>query len=79
MNIGDLTLNDIGRTRIRTDYENATIEGRITSLDLDIETNHLATFGGTPLRDHIDVTVNLTLGRIELHGLNRDHPCEVIA
>lgn len=25
--IGDLTLNDIGKTRVRTRYEDATIEG----------------------------------------------------
>lgn len=80
--IGDLTLNDIGKTRIRTEYENATIEGRITNLNLDIETHHLVAFGGLkhdPLRDQTTVTVNLTLGRIELHDLDRNHPCEVIA
>lgn len=76
--IGDLTLNDIGRTRIRTRYEDATIDGVITSLDLDIDT---VTFhgGGKAVRDRIDVNVTLRLGRIELLQLNRDHPCEVIA
>ena len=76
--IGDLTLNDIGTTRIRTQYEDATIDGIITSLDLEITAD---TFygGGKAVREKIDVNVTIRLGRIELLQLNRDHPCEVIA
>ena len=76
--IGDLTLNDIGKTRIRTQYEDATIDGVITSLDLDISTDTLWG-GGKAVRECIDVNVTIRLGRIELLQLERNHPCEVIA
>lgn len=76
--IGDLTLNDIGKTRIRTQYEDATIDGIITSLDLEITSDTF--YGGSKaVREKIDVKVTIRLGRIELLQLNRDHPCEVIA
>lgn len=77
--IGDLTLAMIGTTRLRTEYEGATIEGRVTSLNLDVDTTAIRSHGLTIDRDVIDVRVDLTLGRIELHGLDRSHPCEVIA
>lgn len=79
--IGDLTLNDIGATRVRTRYEDATIEGLVTHLDLDITTgNAVRELSGRVLRGpDYEVDVHLQLGRIELKGLDRNHPCEVIA
>lgn len=79
--IGGLTLDAIGTARVRTEYEGATIEGVVMGLDLDIEINRVRTLQDRTIRHvgHIDVTVGLRLGNIDLRGLRRSHPCEVIA
>lgn len=78
--IGDLTLNMIGRARVRTEYEGATVEGTITSIDLDItRTPDMRGADGVVIRrGDTDVTVSLRLGNIDLQHLNRNHHCEVI-
>lgn len=81
MIIGDLTLGMIGTARVRTEYEGATIEGLVTGLDLDITVDRVQrSWSGIVQRGpEYDVAVNLRLGNIDLHYLDRSHPCEVVS
>lgn len=79
--IGDLTLNDIGRTHIRVTHQDVTIDGPLRGIDLDINTIDVKTMNGTTVypRGSVQVHVTLTIGQITLTGLSRDHVCEVLA
>ena len=78
--IGDLTLNDIGRTHIRITHQDATIEGPLRVIDLDIEITEVKTMDGTAVypRGSIRVNVTLTIGQVTLTGISRSHVCEVL-
>ena len=79
--LGDLTLNDIGRSTIRVTHQGATVEGTLRAIDLDIDTIDVKTMNGTTVypRGTVQVSVTITIGLIALTGLSRDHSCEVIA
>lgn len=79
MKIGNLTLDAIGTTRVRTEYESATIEGLVRNIQLEVAPERIRAFAGDTVRESFDVFVTLTLGNIELKELRRSHPCEVIA
>lgn len=73
--VGDLTLNDIGKTRIALGTGDGRVEGVIGWIGSDI-------WGGARTvhyRTTYEVKASITVGGITLHGLYRDHPCEVIA
>lgn len=78
--IGDLTLNDIGKTRISLGTGDGRVEGTIGWIGTDVDRTEYRGGAGTVLyRTRYDVTVSLTLGDITVEGLDRNHPCEVIA
>lgn len=77
--VGDLTLAMIGTAQVRTEYEGATIEGLVTDIGLDVAHRKQLSWNGDSHGERFDVVVTLRLGRIELQGLGRDHPCELIA
>ena len=78
--IGDLTLNDIGKTRIIVQHEGATVSGLLGDLSPSVETETIRGGAGTVVHRTIwRVYVNIQIGSIALDGLRRDHPCEVIA
>lgn len=78
--IGDLTLNDIGKTRIIVQHEGATVSGLLGNLSPNVETETIRGGAETIVHRTIwHVTIDIQIGSISLDGLNRDHPCEVIA
>lgn len=78
MTAGDLTPNMIGRTRIRTRFEDADIEGLITSMGVHVEKDCIAAFGNPDLRTIYNVTLDVTVGRIQMTSLPLDHPVQII-
>lgn len=78
MTAGDLTPNMIGRTRIRTRFEEADIEGLITDIGVRVGTDWIAAFDNPDLRTTYNVTLDVTVGRIRMQGLPLDHPVQII-
>lgn len=71
--IGDLTLNDIGKTSIALGTGPGRIEGLIHYIGTDVD---MEAFSFGP---RFSVGVNVNVGGVMLTGLDRDHPCEVIS
>lgn len=79
MTAGDLTPNMIGTTRIRTRFEEADIEGLITSIEIETRPDHIDNWGGSRLSTLYRVTLDVTVGRIQMTGLPLDHPVQILA
>lgn len=79
MTAGDLTPNMIGKTRIRTRFEEAEIEGFITAIEIETESTHLSAHGGGRLRSTCRVTLDVTVGRIQMTSVPLDHPIQILA
>lgn len=77
--VGDLTANMIGEATIRTVYESAVIEGTLTDLTILAATQGIMSFNESKPRTIVyQVTINLSIGNIELHSLERSHPVEIV-
>lgn len=80
MKIGDLTLNDIGKTRIALGTGDGRIEGIIGWIGTEVDVTEIRGGAGTILhRTGYNVAVGITVGDVTVHLPDRDHPCEVIA
>lgn len=78
--VGDLTPNDIGNTEITLGTGDGRIQGVVGWIGTDVERTEIRGGAGTVLwRTIYDVRVNLTLDGVNVDGLDRDHPCEVIS
>lgn len=79
--IGDLTLNDIGKTRISLDYKGDTITGIIHDIrtDTDILTHDIMIGTRVHRRGYRLTRVRISFTNFLVRDLPLDHPCEVIA
>ena len=79
--LGDLALNDIGKTRISLDYKGDTIAGIIHDIRTETDTLRHDIMIGTRVYRRGDrfTRVKITFTNFIVSDLPLDHPCEVIA
>lgn len=79
--LGDLALNDIGKTRIALNYKGDTIAGVIQDLRTDTDTllNDLMVGTRVYRRGERRTRVRINFTNFIVNDLPLDHPCKVIA
>lgn len=78
--IGDLTANQIGRTRFIVRHAGSTVSGLLMGLDIETTVMHRQRIGDRGTENVITrVDITITLGSITIGPLDRDHPVEAIS
>lgn len=79
--IGNLTPNDIGKTRISVEWKGDTISGVLRDIKTDTWRAGTAFLRGTQevKRGTLVTDVKITFNNFNIGPLPTDHPCEVIA